>query len=118
MDVPLKTALPSVVRDEGRTTEERFVFSKALLSMLVIPPGKLMEARDEQPEKAYVPIEVRLSGKVMEARDVHPSKALDPIEVRLDGRSTSVRLPAFSNKDEGRAVIPSSTVADVKESMP
>eukprot|EP00308_Calcidiscus_leptoporus_P018963 CAMPEP_0119359536 /NCGR_PEP_ID=MMETSP1334-20130426/7407_1 /TAXON_ID=127549 /ORGANISM="Calcidiscus leptoporus, Strain RCC1130" /LENGTH=45 /DNA_ID= /DNA_START= /DNA_END= /DNA_ORIENTATION= len=43
--------------------------------MEVRPPGRVIEAREEQRENAYLPMEVRLSGRVIAAREEQPEKA-------------------------------------------
>ena len=39
------------------------------------PAGSVIAAKDVHPEKASVPISVRLGGSVISLKDVHPRKA-------------------------------------------
>ena len=50
-----------------------------------LPPtnGKVIDSKEEQPEKADPPIEVTLSGITIEVKDEQPEKADPPIEVTL-----------------------------------
>ena len=43
--------------------------------MLVRPLGRLVSAREAQPQKAPLPMLVRLAGRVIEMRDVQSLKA-------------------------------------------
>ena len=45
----------------------------------------LIEFKDVQPEKAYLPMLVTLSGMLIEVKDVQSEKALSPMIVTLSG---------------------------------
>jgi len=52
----------------------------------------LTGAREEQPLKAYCPMEVTEEGIITEAREEQPWKAAFPMEVTEEGRFTAVTL--------------------------
>ena len=53
--------------------------------------GMVTEAREEQPLKALLPIDVTDEGMVTEAREKHPWKAYSPIDVTDEGMVTEAR---------------------------
>ena len=61
--------------------------SNRRLDDVIFPPtnGIVIDVRDEQPEKAYSPIEVTLLGIVIDVKDEQSQKAPSPIDVTLLG---------------------------------
>ena len=66
------------------------VFASRLLALGGVVPKQVMEVREEQEEKAELPIHVTLSGMVMELRASQEEKADSPMLVTLFGIVTEV----------------------------
>ena len=87
---------------------------KARLPMEVRPVGKVTRAREEQPRKAPVPMEVRPAGRVMEVREEQPSKALLLMETRPAGRAAETREEQLAKAASPIEARPAGKVTEVR----
>ena len=98
------------------------------MSIEVILSGITIELKEEQYQKAELPIEVTLSGITIELKELQPLKASSPIEVTLSGIIVvaqpvikvlvEVSIIALQSSLESYTVFPSFTIIVLKELQP